>query len=490
MSDETPAAGQGEESFAALFEASQQESQGAMKPGDKVKGRVISMDANTVFVDVGDKRDGVVDRVELMDNDGQLTVKEGDELDLYVVNAGSGGIKLSKALSGAGGMDMLRQAFETKLPVEGRVAGPCKGGFNVMVFGKRAFCPASQMDLRPGVDPAEHAGKHYQFAVIKFEDRGRNLVVSRRALLEAEREESQKQFEASIQPGTELEVVVSRLAQFGAFAEVAPGVDGLIHVSELSWSRIDDPAAAVAVGATIKVKVIEVGRDKKGRLKVSLSAKQAMPDPWTLAAGTFKEGQSVTGKVVRLAEFGAFVEIAPGIEGLVHVSEMSYLKRVVKPGDVVAVGQDVTAVIKEFDPERRRVGLSMRDAQGDPWAEVPEKYKPGQAVTGVMEKRESFGLFVNLEPGVTGLLPKSNIKKSEKPGEFDKVQAGDTLTLVVENVNPAERRISLTPADAREVQEARERKDWKQHAPKSTTSGDAAVTSLADLLAQAKKNKK
>ncbi len=490
MSDETPATGQGEESFAALFEASQQESQGALKPGDKVKGRVISMDANTVFMDVGDKRDGVVDRVELTDNDGNVTVKEGEELDLYVVNVGTGGIKLSKSLSGAGGVDMLRQAFETKLPVEGRVAGPCKGGFNVMLFGRRAFCPASQMDLRPGTDPAEHTNKHYAFAVIKFEERGRNVVVSRRALLEAERDEAQKQFEASIQPGTELEVTISRLAQFGAFAEVAPGLDGLIHVSELSWTRIDDPAAAVAVGDKIKVKVTELGRDKKGRLKVSLSAKQAMPDPWATAAGTVKEGQTVTGKVVRLADFGAFVEIMPGIEGLVHVSEMSYLKRVVKPGDVVSVGEEVSAVVKEFDPTRRRVGLSMRDAQGDPWAEVAEKYKPGQPVTGTMEKRESFGLFVTLEPGITGLLPKSNIKKSEKPGEFDKVQAGDTLTLVVENVSPTERRISLTPADAREIQEARERKDWKQHAPKQTASGEAAVTSLADLLAQAKKDKK
>ena len=190
MSDDTPTNGQGEESFAALFEASQQESQGALKPGDKVKGRIISMDSNTVFVDVGDKRDGVVDRVELTDNEGNVTVKEGEELDLYVVNVGTGGIKLSKSLSGAGGVDMLRQAFETKLPVEGRVAGPCKGGFNVMLFGKRAFCPASQMDLRPGVDPAEHTNKHYSFAVIKFEERGRNVVVSRRALLEAEREEA------------------------------------------------------------------------------------------------------------------------------------------------------------------------------------------------------------------------------------------------------------------------------------------------------------
>jgi small subunit ribosomal protein S1 len=493
MSDETPANGQGEESFAALFEASQQESQGALKPGDKVKGRVISMDAGTVFMDVGDKRDGVVDRVELMDNEGQLTVKEGDEIELYVVNAGAGGIKLSKALSGAGGADMLHQAFETKLPVEGRVAGPCKGGFNVLLFGRRAFCPASQMDLRPGTDPAEHTGKHYTFAVIKFEERGRNVVVSRRVLLEAEREESQKQFEASIQPGVELEVTVTRLAQFGAFAEVAPGVDGLIHVSELSWSRVDDPAAAVAVGQKVKVKVIEVGRDKKGRLKVSLSAKQALPDPWTLAAGTFKEGESVTGKVVRLADFGAFVEIAPGIEGLVHVSEMSYTKRVVKPGDEVAVGQEVTAVIKEFDPTRRRVGLSMRDAAGDPWTEVPGKYKPGQEVTGTVEKRESFGLFVNLEPGITALLPKSNIKKSEKPQDYEKLQAGESVTLLVENVSPAERRISLTPADAREMRDARESRDhkeWKQHAPKQTATGEAAVTSLADLLAQAQKEKK
>lgn len=489
MSD-TPSSGQGEESFAALFEASQQESKGTLKPGDKVKARVISTDANTVFMDVGDKRDGVVDRSELLDPAGELTVKEGDELELYVVNANAGGIKLSKALHGAGGLDMLRQAYEDRLPVEGRVAGACKGGFNVLLSGRRAFCPASQMDLRPGTDPAEHANQNYRFAVIKFEERGRNIVVSRRTLLEAEREEAQKEFEASIQPGVLIEATVTRLAPFGAFAEVAPGVDGLIHVSELSWSRVDDPAAAVAVGAKLQVKVTEVGRDKKGRLKVSLSAKQAAPDPWTTAAGKFKEGETVTGKVMRLADFGAFVEIAPGIEGLVHVSEMSFTKRVNKPSDEVSVGQAVTAVIKEFDPERRRVGLSIRDTQGDPWSEVPEKYKPGQQVTGVMEKRESFGLFVSLEPGITGLLPKSNIKKAEKPGDFDKLQPGDSVTVVVENVSPQERRISLTPADARDVRDAREARDWKQHAPKQTAAGAAAVTNLADMLAQAMKDKK
>jgi len=450
----------GEESFAELFEQYSDGGGDDLNVGDKVSGKVIQVGETTVFVDTGTKLDGVVEKEELLDEDGNCTVTDGDTVELYVVGKDSGGIKLSKAISGIGGLAMLEEAKAGGLPVEGKVESTCKGGFNVSVLQRRAFCPVSQIDARFVEDPEEYVGKTLEFLVTKLEQRGRNIVVSRRTLLERDAAESAASFVEETKVGDEVEGTVSRLAGFGAFVEIMPGLDGLVHISQISHGRIGHPEEAVSVGQKIRAKITKMDHDDKGRLKISLSMKELAQDPWDTISSTFAEGDRVTGKVVRLADFGAFVEIAPGIDGLVHVSEMSYTQRVNKPADFVSEGQQVAVKIKSIDPEKRRIGLSMKDAEGDPWMDVADKYRAGQKVTGTVEKQEQFGIFIQLEPGITGLLPKSVLARSENPAPFEKLHAGDTVEIVIGEVKAGERKISLTTGDVQDDGE------WKQFAPK------------------------
>jgi small subunit ribosomal protein S1 len=479
---------EGEASFAELFEQYSDGGGDNLNVGDKVSGTVIQVGENTIFVDTGTKLDGIVEREELLDEEGNCTVKEGDVVELYVVGSDSGGIKLSRALSGIGGLAMLEEAKEGGLPVEGKVDSTCKGGFNVTLMQRRAFCPVSQIDNRFVEDPETYVGKTLEFLITKLEQRGRNVVVSRRALLEREAAAATESFVAETNVGDEIEGTVTRLAPFGAFVEIMPGLDGLVHISQISHGRIGHPEEAVTVGQKVKAKITGIEPGDKGRLKISLSMKELAQDPWDTIASTFAEGDKVTGKVVRLADFGAFVEIAPGVDGLVHVSEMSYTKRVNKPSDFVSEGQQVAVKIKSIDPQSRRIGLSMKDAEGDPWMEVETKYQAGQKVQGVVEKQEQFGIFIQLEPGITGLLPKSVIARSEKPAEFEKLHSGDTVEVYVGEVKAGERKISLTTGDAREDG------DWKQFAPKkqaaSANAGGSGMGLLGAKLQEALGKKK
>lgn len=451
-----------EPSFAEMMESQDAEPAGpAIKSGDKVTGKVISVTETSVFLDVGAKVDGVVDAAELKGEDGQVTVAEGDELELYVVSATAGSITLSKALSGKGAgsaaMAALEEAYANKVPVEGTVKSTNKGGFEVRIMGKRAFCPYSQMELGPVENPEAMVNETYPFLIIKFED-GKNIVLSRKELLMRERQETAEKFMEELQPGAVLEGTIKSLAQYGVFVELAPGVSGLVHISEMAWSRVDKAEDVVAPGQQVKVKILSVEPGKKkGQIKVSLSMKQAEADPWTTVAERFNPGDKVSGKVLRLADFGAFVEIAPGIEGLVHVSEMSYARRINKPSDVVSVGDEVQVAIKDLDVDRKRLALSIKDAAGDPWAEVPTKYAVGSLVTGTMEKREQFGIFINLEPGVTGLLPKSKIARAEDPSVFDGVNPGDQITVKVEEMDTQARKLTLGP------EKSVEGGDWQQY---------------------------
>jgi len=236
-------------------------------------------------------------------------------------------------------------------------------------------------------------------------------------------------------------------------------VEGLVHVSEVSWSRVEKPADVLHTGDPVKVKVLSIEKgQKRNAVKISLSVKQITGDPWEQMGGRFQIGEKVKGKVVRCAAFGAFVEIAEGIEGLVHVSEMSYTKRVLKPEEIVQVGENIAVVVKEIDIPRRRISLSLKDAEGDPWLDVPEKYRVGSSVNGTIERKEKFGYFISLEPGVTGLLPISKIKNSLKAGQIEKLRPGDTVTLLIEEVHPSERKITLGPGDSKDEE------GWKEFA--------------------------
>lgn len=496
MTDQAQNTGENEQSFAELFEASYAGQGEPLNVGDKISARIISIGAENVYFDTGTKVDGVADKKELLDAEGNFPHKEGESIDLYVVSQTRSEIVLSRALSGAGGYEMLQNAKDAGLPVDGRVKETCKGGFSVEVMGRRAFCPVSQIDARFVEDTEAYVGNTYPFLISKLEERGRNIVVTRRALIERERQAATEEFLSAIKPGEEIEGTVVRLTDFGAFVELTPGLEGMVHVSELGFSRIAKPDEAVSVGEKIRVKVLGVEPGKKaGQMKISLSRKQTMSDPWADLAGKLKDGDKVTGKVVRLADFGAFVEILPGVDGLIHVSEMSYTKRVNKPSEMLTAGDEVSVVVKEVDALKRRISLSLKDAEGDPWLEAASKYVPGTQVTGIVEKRETFGIFVTLEPGITALLPKSRMAVAVDPKQFDKLNRGDSVTLVVEDLRAGERRIALSPLEVRAGSQneggggGRENADWKSYA-KPSKPAEKPMGLLGEKLALALKSKK
>jgi small subunit ribosomal protein S1 len=477
-----PENGEGEEeSFADLLAAYDTGMNEDIQVGDQIQGRIISIGGDTVYLDTGSKIDGVVDKVELLDENGEMPLAVGDTLDLFVVAQSESEIRLSRAMSGIGGLHMLQDAYANRVPVEGRVKETCKGGFSIEVLQRRAFCPISQIDLKYVETPDDYVGQTLSFRITRLEENGRNIVVSRKQLLAEAQEESRREFFASLKEGDTLSGTVTRVMPYGAFVALSPGVEGMVHISELSWSRVEHTDQAVAEGDALTVKVLGIDDGKKpGQKKISLSVKQVSGDPWDLAEQQFEAGQKVTGTVRRLMGFGAFVEIAPGIEGLVHISEMSYTRRILKPEDVVSVGESVSVMIQSVDGAARRISLSIKDAEGDPWLEVGEKFKVGQRLDGTVEKKEGFGLFVNLAPGITGLLPKSKMAQSADPARIEASRPGQTVQVLIEEIHPNRRKITLGPGDAED------NGDWESFAPETETP----MGTLAEKLQAALRNKK
>lgn len=468
------------ESFADLLDSYTSGMSDDIDVGDKIRGKIISIGRDAVYVETGTKLDGVVDRAEVLDDSGELTVSVDDELDLFVISYNESEIKLSRALSGVDSSHMVLDAFQNKIPVEGKVDAECKGGFTVTVMGKRAFCPISQMDLKYVDKPEQYLGESYHFLITRYEERGKNIVISRREYLDKELAEDRKVFLSRLAVGTLVDGNVSKLMPFGAFIELFPGIEGMAHISELSWSRIETPQEAVSVGDAVSVKVIGIQKGDKGRPKIALSLKQAQGNPWETVSGDFKVGDMVTGTVSRCAPFGAFIEIVAGIEGLVHISEMSYLKRVHRPEDMVTPGDRVSVLIKAIDLEKKRISLSMRDAEGDPWLDIAQKYRVGASVTGTVEKREQYGLFVNLEPGITGLYPKSKIAQSEDAAALEHAKPGDRVSASIIDIKPQERKITLGPSQTGTSDE------WQSY----TASAGSPMGDLGDKLKQALSKKK
>ncbi|MFO7750625.1 MAG: 30S ribosomal protein S1 [Desulfobacteraceae bacterium] len=472
----------GEEmSFADMLEAYDSEVSHDIRQGDRIEGEILSIGKDQVYIGTGTKSDGVVDKADLLDENGEFLYSPGDRVKLYVVSKNESEIILSKAMSGAGTITMLEEASHNRTPVEGKVSEIIKGGLSVEVMGQRCFCPVSQIDIKYVEDPGEYVGHSFHFFITRFAENGRNIVVSRRDLLEEEQKEARKSFFDSVAPGDVLQGRVTRLMPYGAFVEVAAGVEGMVHISELSWSRVEKSEEVVAVGDVVDVKLLGVqdGGENKNP-KISLSMKQVSSDPWERAGSLVTTGDQVTGKVVRIAPFGAFVEIAPGLDGLVHLSEMSYTRRVVKADDVVSQGEMVEVVVKDVDLEKKRISLSVRDAHGDPWTGVVEKYQPGTVVQGVVEKKEQFGIFTQLEPGVTGLIPSSSISKAADSSGFDKLKPGDQVTVLVVDVDPDKRRISLAPPELKESDA------WKAFVPKEKKS----TGTMGDIFKAAMEKKK
>ena len=477
---------QEEVSFAEMLAQHEREEapQSRLTPGQRVTVRIVAITADTIFVSTGSKVDGIVDREE-MEVDGELSHQVGDMLDLYVVTVSPQEVKLSRILRGAGSIAALEEAREAGLPVEGKVTGQVKGGYAVDIMKRRAFCPASQIDLRPLDDPEAAVGKIYPFLITRLEKGGRNIVVSRRSLLEREQNENREALLAEIHEGDVREASVSRLAPFGAFVELAPNVEGLVHLSELSWTRVASADEAVSVGDRVRVKILGVNKEEKAT-RISLSIRQVTEDPWKGVANRLSPGDDVSGKVVRNAAFGAFVEVLPGVEGLVHLSELSYEKRVMKADEVVVPGDVVTVKVKEVDPAKKRISLSLRDVGGNPWDNIGDTLFVDAEITGTVEKRAPFGLFITLAPGVTGLLPNSVIQASPSRKNLEHLGPGEPIPVRVTEINAQNRRISLAPAGEEGSKEAEE-KDWKRHAPKPAPAPSMGALGLALQAAMKKK---
>ena len=448
--------------------------------GDRISGEIIAIGGDKVFVDTGTKIDGAVEKADILNENGELAYKLGDVLELYVVAITENQIELSRGFSGSGGLMHLQEAFDGGIPIAGKVESQCKGGFNVMVMGKRAFCPMSQMDIKYVENPEDFIGNTYFFLITQFEEKGRNIVLSRRMILKKEVEKSEDAFHKTIAIGDVLEGQVTRIMPYGVFVELLPNIEGMVHISELSWSKTAIPDDILKTGDRIQVRLIGIERtDPSKKLKISLSLKQLTDDPWNTVGGKFTVGEKVKGKVTRCTDFGAFVEIEPGIEGLIHISEMSYTKRVLKPEDVVNAGDTISVMIKDIDLARRRLSLSLRDAEGDPWLVAEGKYPIGISFKGTVEKKETFGLFILLEPGITGLLPKSKMSKSYDAASIEKLKEGDTLMVTIEELNTREKKITLAPADSSDMQ------NWQRYTEESGSS----LGSLGEKLQAAMKRK-
>ena len=438
MTDRQTTQSTGGESFAELFATSER----AMKEGEVVRGTVLGIDGENVHVDVGFKSEGSIPLWELMDDNGKVLVKPGDILDVLIeeVEDADGRIALSKEKADRLKIwDEISRAFEADESVEGHIVSRVKGGLSVDI-GVKAFLPGSQVDLRPVRNLESLIGERLAFKIIKFNKRRGNIVLSRRALLEKERARQRTETLTTLEVGQIVDGVIKNLTDYGAFIDLG-GIDGLLHVTDMSWGRVNHPSEIFQVGDQIKVKVLKFDPESE---RVSLGLKQIQPDPWVDAAHKYPIGKRVRGKVVSLADYGAFLELEAGIEGLVHVSEMSWTKRVKHPSKVVTAGDMVEAIVLDIDEMSRKISLGMKQIEPNPWSLIEEKYPVSTKVRGVVRNITNFGLFIGLEEGIDGLVHVSDISWTEQikhPGE--KFKKGDELDAIVLKIDKENEKFSL-----------------------------------------------
>lgn len=421
--------------------------------GDEVTGEIQKIGERYVYVDLGASYEATGKIEDFRDEEGSFPFAVGDEHTFFITDMRSGVITLGHQISTRNSaMGAIETAFASGLPIEGRVDSHNKGGFVVLIGGVEAFCPISQIELGFTEEPSIHVGNSYKFQVIEIREEGRSVVVSRTALLEEEAKAARKRTLEQVQIGSVVQGVVTRLADFGAFVDIG-GIEGLIHISEIGHQHLDHPSDALEQGQSLEVEVVKMD-DTGDRLKIGLSRKNLMQDPWEEALAEIKPGDEFNGTVVRLESFGAFVEVRPGVEGLVHVSEMSWTKRVTHPGDVVSVGDTILVKVQNVDIQRRRISLSMKSAEGDPWKDVENNFEMGQEVTGTVEKVEEFGAFIRLDAGVTALLPRSEMELNRNETVFSKAIKGTEMTARVISIDADKRRMALSLKTASELDDA------------------------------------
>ena len=509
VADEVPES----QSFAEMFEAQAKEggaSRRQVRVGEKVKGKIFQLGADTAFVSLGGRSEAMIELRELKDEEGILRLGVGDEIEAHVIEAGAKGIYLSKTLSkGTATMAMLAEARASGMPVEGLVLSVNKGGLEVAVGDVRAFCPVSQIDARFVEKPDQFIGERLQFRVTEIRDRG-GVVVSRRALLEEEQRAQAAETRKKLQPGYVTKGKVTSVRDFGVFVDLG-GVEGMIPIGELSHARVEHPSEVVKAGDEVEVEVLKIdgpnpnSPDKgKQRERISLSMRSRMEDPWKAALEEIKEGQKLAGKVVRLQPFGAFVELRPGVDGLIHISALSN-RRIAHPRDVVRVGQEVQVSVEKVDPAEKRIGLRLltpegedaagspvtvevkraAPAEGGPKAEAAPKAEPaprprvGQVVVGKVDRIEPYGVFVAF-PGGKGLIPASETGTERGTDLKRHFQLGNEVKVEVLEIDASGKiRLSVTAAQR---SEERAEMDAYRKTQQPKGGGGKGFGTFADLL--------
>ncbi|HAN59912.1 MAG TPA: 30S ribosomal protein S1 [Gammaproteobacteria bacterium] len=429
------------ENFAELLEESLSHS--VMKPGAVIEAEVVDISADFVIVNAGLKSEAEIPVNQFKDAAGNLDIAVGDKVEvaIEVVEDGFGNTRLSRERARrARSWEMLEKAFEEQSIVTGNMTGTVKGGFTVAIEGVRAFLPGSLVDIRPISDMAYLENKELEFKVIKLDQVRNNVVVSRRAVVEKEMEAERKQLLENIEEGQVIRGVVKNLTDYGAFVNLG-GLDGLLHITDISWKRVKHPSEVVNVGDEVDVRVLKFDR---GRNRVSLGMKQLGDDPWTDISRRYPENSRLFGKVTNVTDYGAFVELEEGIEGLVHVSEMDWTNRNVHPNKVCHVGDEIEVMVLDVDSDRRRVSLGIKQCKANPWEEFAAIHKKGDQITGQIKSITDFGVFIGLDGGIDGLIHLSDLSWDETGEDVAKnYNKGDEVTAVVLAVDGDRERISL-----------------------------------------------
>jgi len=433
----------GMDTFAALFEASVSGGEFG-KEGEIVQGTVVAVQRDNVIIDIGGKSEGMISLSEFTDASGAVTVKAGDRVDVFIESRENddGLVTLSKEKADKMKVwDEISGACERDELIEGTISQRVKGGLSVTIKGGvKAFLPGSQVDLRPIRNLDKLIGQTYQFKVIKFNKKRGNIVLSRRVLLEKERDEQKTKTLETLEEGKVVRGVIKNITEYGAFVDLG-GIDGLLHITDMSWGRVNHPEELFKVGDEVTVKVLKYNPETE---RVSLGLKQTQEDPWSHAEEAFPPAKKVHGKVMSITDYGAFVELEPGVEGLIHVSEMSWTKKVKHPSKLLEVGQEIDCQVLEVDAKAKRISLGLKQLEPDPWTLFTEKYSPGDKIGGKVRSITDYGVFIGIEEGVDGMVHKSDLSWTAKVNNpADLHHKGDDVEAIILSINHDEKKVSL-----------------------------------------------